>query len=199
MPDGQSFVIWNTKHFISTWLVLFFGQLKFSSFTRKLYRWRFRQVKLRLSVKDGLSQRVMCFGNENFQRDDFSVLFEMRSITAEKCRRQSPIELPKKRHEINSADTGDGSSYDYTQRKDNVTSTSGQQVIIRHYKSIEPDFDTRSLMPTQASISISGQPVPRQTAAGGIEGNTNIVTSWPLQFPSAPPVPSHLRPHDLHN
>jgi len=205
MPDGKSFVIWNTEHFTSTWLVLFFGQLKLSSFVRKLYRWRFRQIKLRLSVmmKDGLSQRVMCFGHENFQRDDWRLLSEMHSITAEKCRRQKTIELPETRREINSADTtGKAVSLDYKQMKDNVTSTTtgNQPATIRHYESSnEPDFDTRSLMPTQASIvSISGQSVPKQTAAGGIEGNANIVTSWTLPCLSAQPVPSQLLRHALH-
>jgi len=90
--DGKSFVIWHVKDFTSSWLLMFFGNTKFSSFTRKLYRWGFRKIKMCRSTnhKDGQCGRVLCFGNENFQREDMTLLTKMHSITAEKHRRQKP-------------------------------------------------------------------------------------------------------------
>jgi len=86
--DGRTFVISHVKHFTSTWLPLFFGQLKFSSFIRKLYRWGFKKITICLSEKEGQHGKVLCFGNENFQRDDSTLLTNMRSVTEPKYRRR---------------------------------------------------------------------------------------------------------------
>jgi hypothetical protein len=50
---------------------------KFSSFTRKLYRWGFRQVNRGVGPDDPL-----IFGNENFQRDNAELMANMRSTTS---------------------------------------------------------------------------------------------------------------------
>jgi len=86
--DGRTFVISHVKHFTSTWLPMFFGQLKFSSFIRKLYRWGFKKITICLSEKEGQHGKVLCFGNENFQRDNSTLLTNMRSVTACKYRRR---------------------------------------------------------------------------------------------------------------
>lgn len=86
VADGQAFVIRDKAKLCSKWLPLFFRQAKFSSFTRKLYRWGFRQVNLAADAPQ--LTREMFFGNENFQRDNTSLLTKMRSITAAGRRRE---------------------------------------------------------------------------------------------------------------
>lgn len=92
---GQSFVIRNKVDLVSGWLPLFFRQAKFSSFTRKLYRWGFRQVNasgfpVASTQQRNSAERVsfMYFGNEFFRRDDKSLMSSMRSITAAGRRRE---------------------------------------------------------------------------------------------------------------
>jgi hypothetical protein len=88
MPDGKSFVIRSKEKLVSDLLPQFFRQGKFSSFTRKLYRWGFRQVNMQ---RDRQPQ-AMYFGNEYFQRDNKAQLTNMRSITAAGIRREKAAE-----------------------------------------------------------------------------------------------------------
>ena len=85
--DGTAFVVQNIDQLCVTWLPLFFGQSKFSSFTRKLYRWGFRKINV-ASIPNGSSYRenALFFGNEHFLRSDKSQLSLMRSVTAAKTR-----------------------------------------------------------------------------------------------------------------
>ncbi|GKY97504.1 hypothetical protein MPSEU_000708600 [Mayamaea pseudoterrestris] len=90
--NGLAFVIRSKTELVSGWLTLFFRQAKFSSFTRKLYRWGFRQVN-NAGVEPTLSppqhrDSVMYFGNENFQRENKARLANMRSVTAAGRRRE---------------------------------------------------------------------------------------------------------------
>jgi hypothetical protein len=73
---------------VRTWLPLFFRQAKFSSFTRKLYRWGFRQVNM---TGEPLlaSNKEICFANEYFRRDDRALLGRMRSVTAASKRKEA--------------------------------------------------------------------------------------------------------------
>lgn len=87
---GTAFVIRDKQSFTSTWLPRFFAQAKFSSFTRKLYRWGFR--KINPSVVGSDSASIIVFGNEYFQRDNTTLLPHMRSITAAKMRSEQPTE-----------------------------------------------------------------------------------------------------------
>lgn len=83
--DGRAFIIRNKDELVKHLLPLFFRQSKFASFTRKLYRWGFRQVSItpeRLS-----SRREMIFGHEFFQRDNKPLMARMRSVTAAGTRR----------------------------------------------------------------------------------------------------------------
>jgi len=82
LPDGKSFVIRNPDTFTRQVLPKFFKATKFSSFTRKLYRWGFRQVNRGIGPDDPI-----IFGNDNFQRDSAQDMTQMRSITAASSRK----------------------------------------------------------------------------------------------------------------
>jgi len=83
LPDGKSFVIRHPDEFTRKVLPKFFKATKFSSFTRKLYRWGFRQVNRGIGPDDPI-----IFGNEYFQRDKLELMVQMRSITAASTRKQ---------------------------------------------------------------------------------------------------------------
>ena len=85
--DGTAFVIRNKDELVKKWLPLFFSQSKYSSFTRKLYRWGFR--KTLLSKESDKGAPVVAFGNIYFQRNNHALMSQMRSITAAKLRRKS--------------------------------------------------------------------------------------------------------------
>lgn len=77
LPEGKSFVIRNPDEFSRNLVPKFFKQTKFSSFTRKLYRWGFRQINRGIGPDDPI-----IFGNEFFDRDNEALMSKMRSITA---------------------------------------------------------------------------------------------------------------------
>lgn len=85
LPDGKSFVIRNPDEFTRQVVPKFFKATKFSSFTRKLYRWGFRQINRGIGPDDPI-----IFGNENFDRDNEALISKMRSITAAGTRKQEP-------------------------------------------------------------------------------------------------------------
>jgi HSF-type DNA-binding len=85
--DGKAFTVLNMKQFCETWLPVFFGQSKFSSFTRKLYRWGFRKINVAsIPNRSAYPENALFFGNECFQRDDKALLASMESVTAAKTR-----------------------------------------------------------------------------------------------------------------
>jgi len=77
IPGGKSFVIDNSEEFTQKVLPKFFKATKFSSYTRKLYRWRFRKINQGIGLDDSI-----VFGNENFQRDNAELMKNMSSVTA---------------------------------------------------------------------------------------------------------------------
>lgn len=83
LPDGKSFVISNPDEFTRKILPKYFKATKFSSFTRKLYRWGFRQVNRGIGPDDPI-----IFGNEFFQRDNAELMAKMRSVTAASTRKK---------------------------------------------------------------------------------------------------------------
>ncbi|GAX23305.1 hypothetical protein FisN_21Hh009 [Fistulifera solaris] len=92
--NGKSFVIRDKDVLCKSWIPAFFGQAKFSSFTRKLYRWGFRKVNVSINDK---GEQIVVFSNENFQRGDVSRLSKMQSITAAKIRNQLAVKTgPRK-------------------------------------------------------------------------------------------------------
>lgn len=88
LADGKSFVVRNPEEFIRKVLPKFFKATKFSSFTRKLYRWGFRQVNRGIGPDDPI-----IFGNEFFQRDNLELMAKMRSVTAASTRKQEENNL----------------------------------------------------------------------------------------------------------
>jgi hypothetical protein len=91
LADGKSFVIRNPEAFTRNVLPKFFKATKFSSFTRKLYRWGFRQVNRGIGPDDPI-----IFGNEYFQRDNEALMAKMRSVTAAGTRRAQSFEEAQK-------------------------------------------------------------------------------------------------------
>ena len=80
--DGRSFVIRNCDEFTRSVVPKYFKPTKFSSFTRKLYRWGFRQINRGLGPDD-----PVIFGCANFQRDAPEEMAHMRSVTAAATRK----------------------------------------------------------------------------------------------------------------
>lgn len=89
LEDGKSFIIRNPDEFTRKVLPKFFKATKFSSFTRKLYRWGFRQVNRGIGPDDPI-----IFGNEFFQRDAEELMTKMRSITAASTRKAEANTIP---------------------------------------------------------------------------------------------------------
>ena len=84
--DGRAFVIRDRDVLVQTWLPMFFRYGKFQSFTRKLYRWGFRQVNLPRDNQQ--EKRELIFANPHFQKDKRSLMVHMKSVTAASTRRE---------------------------------------------------------------------------------------------------------------
>jgi len=83
LPDGKAFVIYDIKDFTKDVVPKFFKASKFCSFTRKLYRWGFRQLNRGIGPDEPI-----IFGNEFFQQDNADLMVNMRSITAASIRKR---------------------------------------------------------------------------------------------------------------
>jgi hypothetical protein len=103
--DGHAFIVRSRKEFVATLLPLFFRDAKFSSFTRKLYRWGFRQICFPKKVNR--KDREMIFGHEHFQRDDKALMANMRSVTAAGTRRAIAALNAKKKAKDEAEDNED--------------------------------------------------------------------------------------------
>ena len=88
LEDGKSFIIRQPEDFTRNVIPKYFKATKFSSFTRKLYRWGFRQVNRGIGPEDPI-----IFGNEHFQRDQPELIKHMRSITAAGTRKQEQARM----------------------------------------------------------------------------------------------------------
>ena len=94
--EGHAFVIRDKDRFCVEWVPIFFGQAKFSSFTRKLYRWGFRKVNMAPhQVSESATLDALYFGNEYFQRGKKELLLKMKSVTAAKTRTEQALESKK--------------------------------------------------------------------------------------------------------
>jgi len=190
--DGKSFVIWHVKDFTSSWLHMFFGKTKFSSFTRKLYRWGFRQIKVCVSIKAGQCGRVLCFGNENFQRNDMTLLTKMLSITAEKHGRQKPRGVHSS--ELHQSIMSEASAYGRSPNRHNATPMPSQQPVVGRCTSGVPDSHNHFLVPKKWSKSRAGLlSLETQCLDKPIDSNGNAQTSSISLGVSAPPEQSHHR------
>lgn len=76
LPAGDAFAVRSPSDFVRDIVPLFFKQTKFASFTRKLYRWGFRQMN-----RGAGPGEPAIFGNRYFRRDDHSLMIKMRSVT----------------------------------------------------------------------------------------------------------------------
>lgn len=85
--DGRAFVIRDREQLLQDWLPLFFPRGKYQSFTRKLYRWEFRQVLPRRDKPESKDKEAI-FAHPYFQRDRKELMAYMRSVTAAGLRRQ---------------------------------------------------------------------------------------------------------------
>lgn len=105
---GTGFAVRNKEHLCAIWLMLFFGQVKFSSFERKLYRWGFRKLNMTPHPAVKYPEHVHFFGHESFQRNNRELLSQMKSETAAKKRRALAAEAAKQAlfpHQTNSGVT----------------------------------------------------------------------------------------------
>mmetsp|Transcript_11486 Transcript_11486/g.23433 ORF Transcript_11486/g.23433 Transcript_11486/m.23433 type:complete len:440 (+) Transcript_11486:189-1508(+) len=85
--DGRAFAIRDREKLVKDWLPLFFPRGKFQSFSRKLYRWEFRQVLPRRDKPEKKDKEVV-FAHPYFQRDQKDLMVYMRSVTAAGLRRR---------------------------------------------------------------------------------------------------------------
>lgn len=83
--SGEAFIVRDEKRLSAVWLRTFFGNTKYSSFTRKMYRWGFHKISP--SVYHFDRNEVTIFGSINFHRDKKHLLLHMESQTAAKQRR----------------------------------------------------------------------------------------------------------------
>ena len=86
--EGRAFVIKERDNLVKRHLPEFFPRGKFQSFTRKLYRWQFRQVNLPRDTTVQSKDRELVFAHPYFQRDRKSLMTYMRSVTAANARKQ---------------------------------------------------------------------------------------------------------------
>ena len=96
LPEGKSFVVRNPDEFARQVVPKFFKATKFSSFTRKLYRWGFRQINRGIGPDD-----PVIFGNEFFERDNEALMSQMRSITAASARKAESRMIGAASHQHN--------------------------------------------------------------------------------------------------
>lgn len=89
MEDGKSFIIRKPDEFTRNVVPKFFKATKFSSFTRKLYRWGFRQVNRGIGPDDPI-----IFGNDHFQKGKAEQMANMRSVTAAATRKAEQQRSP---------------------------------------------------------------------------------------------------------
>lgn len=86
--DGKSFIIRNPDKFTREVVPKFFKPTKFTSFTRKLYRWGFRQINRGIGPDDPI-----IFGNEYFRKDRPELVSNMRSVTAASTRKAEQLRM----------------------------------------------------------------------------------------------------------
>ena len=85
---GRAVVIRDKDQLVKNWIPLFFPPAQFKSFSRKLYRWQFRQVNPPSRDDSQKLRGELVFSNSFFQRDQRELMVYMQSITAAGVRRQ---------------------------------------------------------------------------------------------------------------
>lgn len=85
--SGRAIIIRNEEVLTNSLLPSFFPKAKFSSFTRKLYRWGFRQDSGKSLAGVVYKEEEKVFWHPHFQRDNRPLVRKMKSSTAEGRRR----------------------------------------------------------------------------------------------------------------
>ncbi len=92
--DGNALIIRNQSELVRNTLPrVFHSHGTFASFTRKLYRWGFRQNTVKVSKGvPPITGRIKILFHECFQRDNKKLMVNMRSATSERANRaDSPL------------------------------------------------------------------------------------------------------------
>jgi hypothetical protein len=90
VDGGVSFIIREPNEFVRQVVPKFFGgATKFPSFTRKLYRWGFRQMNRGIGPDEPI-----IFGNDSFLKDKADLMKNMRSTTAAATRKHEQTKAP---------------------------------------------------------------------------------------------------------
>ena len=90
LEDGKSFIIDDPDTFTKKVVPQYFKPTKFSSFTRKLYRWGFRQINRGMGQDD-----PVIFGSDFFQRNKPELMAKMKSTTAAATRKaEEEVAMP---------------------------------------------------------------------------------------------------------
>jgi hypothetical protein len=100
--NGTVVVVRDPEDLYSTWLVKFFGSLKYDSFIRKLYRWGFRKSP---PTTYDLHSNYHVFSHPCFCRDQVDQLCKMKSSTAVKRRVAS--KMPTAANPLNRSQTNE--------------------------------------------------------------------------------------------
>ncbi len=105
-PDGRALIIRDHNEFANSILPLIFGTKgRFASFTRKLYRWGFRQKVTKVKkggppISRGQTPGVKIFFHKFFQRDNKKLLGGLKIIPADTTgKSMSPATQAHKRRE----------------------------------------------------------------------------------------------------
>jgi hypothetical protein len=172
--EGKAFVIRDKAKLISKWLPIFFSEAKFSSFTRKLYRWGFRQVNL----EGELQSKVFYFGNENFRRSDTSLLGRMRSVTAAGRRR----ELAAQEARGGTVPSVPSTIYTITGEEGMYSSLSPEicRLLQQGNHSIGTTAANTSSLPSLAHL-VAGQTGPLGLGGGGLGAQTTMLQQASVQ------------------
>lgn len=164
LPDGKSFVIRDPDGFTRKVLPKFFKATKFSSFTRKLYRWGFRQVNRGIGPDDPI-----IFGNEYFQRDNAELMTKMRSTTAASTRKQEEDNLQTMLAQKRALDSREA---DREQKRMLLSTLMQQNMMQQNFGNFPPQNTVQNFQPNQFLMQ-SLQQQQQQQQSQGMFGSNN--------------------------
>jgi hypothetical protein len=196
LPEGKAFVIYNIKEFTSSVIPHFFKASKFCSFTRKLYRWGFRQLNRGIGPDEPI-----IFGNEYFQRDNADLMVNMRSITAASIRkRESDLlrhMLASKKRSLMSLDGASNAAYKdvkrinmlfnntpFDQKQQNTSLTSAANAMASQQR-LGSGFSTDLGHLDSHSLQMMYQSLTNKSVGSGESGNNPILSDAVPQMNSS--------------